>query len=158
TVPAGLEEHPVVWVGLEDARAYARWTGKRLPTGEEWQFAAQGNDGRVYPWGDSMEADRCNAGGNGGTTPVTRYPNGRSPFGCYDLCGNTWEWTETEHSDGRTRFCFIRGGSFFQAAGSDWYLDGGPRPAAFAVKMLLAWPGLDRCATVGFRCAVSLGG
>lgn len=158
TVPPGLEEHPVVWVDLEDARAYARWAGKRLPSGEEWQFAAQGSDGRIYPWGDSLAGDRCNAGENGGTTPVTRYPEGQSPFGCYDLCGNTWEWTETEHSDGRTRFCFIRGGSCFRAEGSDWYMDGGPRPAAFAAKMLLTWPGLDRCATVGFRCAVSLAG
>ena len=150
--PAGHEDHPVVYVDLDDARAYARWLGQRLPTEEEWQYAAQGADGRAYPWGNEMLPDRCNDGQSGGTTPVTAFPLGRSPFGGYDMCGNVWQWTESERSDGRTRFCIIRGGSFFSARGSDWYVDGGPRPAYFATKFLLMWPGLDRCGTIGFRC------
>jgi formylglycine-generating enzyme required for sulfatase activity len=155
-VPAGLEDHPVVYADLEDARAYARWAGKRLPTEEEWQYAGQGADGRSYPWGNEWQAGRCNEGRSGGTTPVTAFPEGRSPFGCRDMCGNTWEWTESERSDGRTRFCILKGGSYYKAVGSDWYADGGPQPCDFAAKFLLMWPGLDRCATIGFRCVVDL--
>jgi formylglycine-generating enzyme required for sulfatase activity len=155
--PPGQGDHPVVWVDLEDARAYATWAGKRLPTEEEWQYAAQGPDRLRYPWGPQMKPGTCNAGETGGTTPVMAFPAGRSPFGCYDMCGNTWEWTESEQSDGRTRFAFLRGGSYYKAEGSAWYMDGGPQPASFAVKFLLMWPGLDRSATVGFRCAAELG-
>ncbi|MFO1477108.1 MAG: formylglycine-generating enzyme family protein [Verrucomicrobiota bacterium] len=154
--PKGREEHPVVYVSLEDARAYARWAGKRLPTEEEWQYAGQGRDGRKYPWGDAWERGRCNEGEGGITTPVRQFASGRSPFGCFDMCGNVWEWTESERSDGRTRFCVIRGGSCCAARGSGWYADGGPRPVNFAAKFLLMWPGLDRCGTIGFRCAADL--
>jgi len=72
------------------------------------------------------------------------------------MCGNVWQWTESDRSDGRTRFCVLRGGSWFTATGSIWYTDGGPRPATFAVKFLRTWPGLDRCSTIGFRCVVDL--
>jgi formylglycine-generating enzyme required for sulfatase activity len=154
--PAGSEDHPVVYVDLDDARAYARWAGKRLPTEEEWQYAAQGPDGRKYPWGNEWETGRCNNGETGATTSARAFPTGKSPFGCQDMCGNVWHWTESERSDGRTRFCIIRGGAFFAARGSYWYVDGGPRPANFATKFILAWPGLDRCATIGFRCAADL--
>jgi len=151
--PPGQEDHPVVYVDLDDARAFAAWAGKRLPTEEEWQYAAQGPAGLRYPWGNEMKPGACNDGETGGTTSVRAFPGGRSPFGCYDMCGNTWEWTESERSDGRTRFCIIRGGSFYKAKGSAWYMDGGPQPADFAAKFLFTWPGLDRCATIGFRCA-----
>ena len=148
--------YDTVYVDLDDARAYAAWAGKRLPTEEEWQYAAQGPNGLKYPWGNQMEAGRANGGETGGTTPVRAFPNGCSPFGCYDMCGNVWQWTESERSDGRTRFCILRGGSYFAAQGSNWYVDGGPRPTDFATKFLLMWPGLDRCSTIGFRCVVDL--
>lgn len=154
--PVDREDHPVVYVDLDDARAYARWAGKRLPTEEEWQYAAQGPDGRKYPWGNEWETGRCNNGETGATTPVRAFPAGKSPLGCQDMCGNVWHWTESERSDGRTRFCIIRGGAFFNAQGSKWYVDGGPQPANFATKFILAWPGLDRCGTIGFRCAADL--
>jgi len=154
--PADKEDHPVVYVDLDDARAYAVWAGKRLPTEEEWQYAAQGPDALKYPWGNELAAHRANGGEAGGTAPVRAFPAGRSPFGCYDMCGNVWQWTESERSDGRTRFCILRGGSYFAAQGSNWYVDGGPRPTDFATKFLLMWPGLDRCSTIGFRCVVDL--
>ncbi|KXJ98349.1 MAG: Serine/threonine-protein kinase pkn1 [Nitrospira sp. OLB3] len=154
--PGGKEDHPVVYVSLDDARAYAQWAGKAIPTEEQWQYAAQGPAALKYPWGEVMEPGRCNGGETGTTTSVTAFPNGRSPFGCYDMCGNVWEWTESERTDGRTRFCMVRGGSHYTAQGSHWYMDGGPRPTDFSAKFLLLWPGLDRCATIGFRCAVLL--
>ncbi|HNQ87496.1 MAG TPA: SUMF1/EgtB/PvdO family nonheme iron enzyme [Verrucomicrobiota bacterium] len=155
-MPDAQEQHPVVCVDLEDARAYARWRHKRLPSEEEWQYAAQGPAAWPYPWGHTMEPARCNGGETGGTTPVTQFPRGRASCGCWDLCGNVWEWTESERSDGRTRFCLLKGGSFYTAKGSGWYFDGGPRPNAYSAKFLLMWPGLDRCATIGFRCALDL--
>ncbi|MCX8157913.1 MAG: formylglycine-generating enzyme family protein [Verrucomicrobiae bacterium] len=156
-LPAGLEEHPVVYVTLDDARAYAAWAGKRLPTEEEWQYAAQGPTALKYPWGQEDDPARRNGGQTGGTTPVTAFPGGRSPFGLYDCCGNVWELTESEHTDGRNRFVLLKGGCWYKAEGSIWYFDGGPRPNAHTAKLLRFWPGLERCATVGFRCAVDLG-
>ncbi|HET9961809.1 MAG TPA: SUMF1/EgtB/PvdO family nonheme iron enzyme [Nitrospiraceae bacterium] len=156
--PLGKEEHPVVYVDLNDARAYAKWSGKRLPTEEEWQYAAQGPEALLYPWGNEMAPGRCNGGETGTTTSVRAFPEGRSYCGCYDMCGNVWQWTESERADGRTRFCMIRGGSYYRAQGSDWYMDGGAQPSNFAAKFLLMWPGLDRCATIGFRCVVDLAG
>jgi formylglycine-generating enzyme required for sulfatase activity len=158
TPPAGQGDHPVVYVDLNDARAYAQWAGKRLPTEEEWQFAAQGTDSRPYPWGNTEpkpQDDLCNGFG-ASTTPVKQFPAGRSPFGLYDLCGNTWEWTESERADGVNRFAILRGGSHYKLKGSHWYMDGGPQEVSFGAKCLLAWPGLDRCATIGFRCVVDM--
>jgi len=151
-------DHPVVYIDLNDARAYARWAGKRLPTEHEWQLAAQGFDGRRHPWGNEppeSRTDLCNIN-SPGTTPVRQFPNGRSPFGIYDLCGNTWEWTESERHDGVNRFAIIRGGSYYTLNGSVWYADTGPKSAAFGAKFMLGWPGLDRCATIGFRCVADL--
>ena len=155
-VPTGKEDHPVVYVGLEDARAFASWAGKRLPSEYEWQLAGQGLKKSRFPWGEKMEAGFCNGGETGDTTPVKTFPNGKSSFGCFDLCGNTWEMTESEHSDGRTRFCILKGGSFYQAKGSEWYFDGGPQSLNFAARQLLIYPGIDRCGTVGFRCAADI--
>lgn len=92
--PDGLFDHPVVFVTWHDASAYALWAGKRLPTSHQWEKAARGPRGHVYPWGDPPTPAKCNSreSGIGSTTPVSRYHSGVSPYGVYDLCGNTWEW------------------------------------------------------------------
>jgi formylglycine-generating enzyme required for sulfatase activity len=109
-----------------------------------------------FPWGNKMVSGACNNGESGEMTAVKEYPKGKSVFGCFDLCGNTWEMTESEHSDGRNRFCILKGGSFYKAEGSDWYFDGGAQSLSFSAKQLLIYPGIDRCSTVGFRCAADI--
>jgi formylglycine-generating enzyme required for sulfatase activity len=154
TMPAKLADHPVVYVDIDDARAYAKWAGKRLPTEPEWHLAAQGTDGRTWPWGNEFDADKCNTTGDR-TMPVKSYPAGKSPFGCYNMSGNVWEWTESCRDDGRTRFVIIRGGSYFDASDvSIWFVRGGPQPCTSHAKFIRMWPGLDRCSTIGFRCVV----
>jgi len=149
--PKGMERHPVVNVSLEDAQAYARWAGKRLPTEIEWQYAAQGTDGRKYPWGSKFDSTRCN-NGLGRTTPVDAFPNGRSPFGVEDMIGNVWQLTGDIYDNGSYYFGIIRGGSFYNPTSSVWYVKGGPQPADNPQILLMVSPGFDRNATVGFRC------
>ncbi len=147
----GTERQPVVWVSIEDARAYARWAGKRLPSEIEWQYAAQGKDGRTYPWGKVFDSTRCNWN-LGHATAVNAYPTGQSPFGVQDLVGNVWQLTDDVYDDGSYRFVMMRGGSFFHPTASVWYVQGGPRPVNQHQMLLLVSPGFDRNATVGFRC------
>lgn len=147
----GTEDHPVVYVDRNDAAAYARWAGKRLPTDCEWQYAAQGTDGRKYPWGMAFDSTRCNTG-RGTTTPVHAFPSGASPFGVMDLIGNVWQLTGDLYTNGTFTFTMLRGGSYYDPSSSWWYVKGGPQPADNPQILLLVAPGFDRCATVGFRC------
>jgi formylglycine-generating enzyme required for sulfatase activity len=84
---------PVVFVGWEDARTYARWCDKSLPTEPQWEKAARGTDGRLWAWGDEFYPDRCNSReyGEERTTEIGLFDMGASPYGCYDMCGNVWE-------------------------------------------------------------------
>ena len=150
-MPSEVADHPVVYVDIDDAKAYARWAGKRLPTEAEWQLAAQGTDNRKWPWGDTFDPNKCTVK-QPGTAPVCSYPEGKSPYGCYHMSGNVWEWTDAIYNDGYTRFTMIRGGSYYNAEGSIWYAQGNPQPCGHHTKFILTWAGLDRCSTVGFRC------
>lgn len=157
-IPAGKGKHPVVYLDLEDARAYAKWAEKRLPTEKEWQYAAGGTDGRFWPWGNQDPGQIGDSGNNfcnnglGITTKVDSFPEGVGPFGVWDMAGNVWELTESERDDGHTRYVILKGGSHFEAQGSRWYFDGGAQRCTSHAKFLLMWSGLDRCSTIGFRC------
>ncbi len=152
---AGLDEHPVVQVSANDAAAFARHFGLRLPSEAEWEFAARGFDGRRYPWGDAPAEEgglrRANFGaleccapsrrdGYARTAPIGRFPDGVSPFGLYDMAGNVWEWTSSRFP-GAPEDVVIRGGGW----GND--------PYCLRVSYRHGNPpdiGLDM---VGFRCA-----
>jgi len=154
--PEGWAEMPVTWVSLEDARAYAAWAGKRLPHEWEWQYAAQGSDGRVYPWGNDWNSSAVPKTDEGrGRSPlpaVGQFPSGASPLGVLDLVGSVSQWTD-EFQDEHTRAAIIRGGSVYQPLGSIWYF-----PQSYQLnehqKLLLMSPGRDRSGTIGFRCVV----
>lgn len=142
----GADDHPVVFVSWDDALVYCRWQSKRtglpvtLPSEAEWEKAARGTDGRLYPWGNAKpDIYRCNFGNHEkGTTPVGRYsPQGDSPYGCVDMAGNVCEWTRSlwgqnfdkldfkypyDPKDGRESLRFgglrvLRGGAFLSAEG-----------------------------------------
>ena len=152
--PKGCGNKPVTWISIEDARAYAAWAGKRLPHEWEWQYAAQGIDERLYPWGNAWRAEFAPLPEQGrtlrGPDNVDAHPNGASPFGVMDLVGNVWQWTD-EYRDEHTRAAIVRGGSYYQPQGSKWYF-----PQAYQDdqhgKLLLMAPSKDRSATIGFRC------
>ena len=87
---SGMPDYPVVNVPILDARAFAAWAGKRLPKGREWEKAARGTDGRLYPWGNDADPARANVG-SGRLLPVSDLPAGASPSGALNLSGNVWE-------------------------------------------------------------------
>ena len=154
TYPEGWADKPVTWVSLEDARAYAKWSGKRLPHEWEWQYAAQGTDGRIFPWGNEWDASRVPTVDHGrtmrGPDSVSAHPTGASPSGIMDMVGNVWQWTD-EYVDDHTRGGILRGGSYYQPLGSVWYFPQAYRNDQHG-KLLLMAPSYDRSGALGFRC------
>jgi serine/threonine-protein kinase len=88
--PTSQPDYPVVSVTIGDAREFALWAGKRLPTDLEWEKAARGADGRAFPWGNEMERSRANTGASA-LQPVDGFPAGASPYGALQMIGNAWE-------------------------------------------------------------------
>ena len=113
-IPAGKENHPVVEISYFEAEKYCKALGKRIPTDLEWEKAARGNDGRLYPWGADFDSSKANTveSGIGGTTPVGSYKNGQSPYGAMDMTGNVWEWVDAWSGDDQ-KYRYMMGGSFF---------------------------------------------
>ncbi len=171
-IPAGQEDYPVVNVSYEDAQAYAKWAGKRLPTELEWQYAAQTSALNPWPWRQTtpvtwkeevvtesltvkeihgIDPSRCNLG-NGSLYSVGKYPAGANPYGLQDLVGCVWQMTDDIYMTGNYRYIMLKGGSYFRPSGSWWYVQGGPRELTYRQFLLRVSQGFERNATVGFRC------
>ncbi len=155
--PEGKADHPVVLVTWEDAMAYAAWVGKRLPTEAEWERAARGLNGRLYPWGNEFMPECCNCkeAGLGKTSPVGAFsPHGDTPEGLVDMIGNVWEWTNSlfrpypyRADDGRES---RQAAGFRVLRGASWVND-----ANVAHGLSRLDGDFQFYNNVGFRCAVS---
>lgn len=147
----GREKQPVVYVSMDDARAYAEYMGAALPTELMWYVAAGGASGLNWPWGDRFDPARTNDE-NGVLCNVDAHPLGASPYGIMDMVGNCWEWVGSEVDDGQHLFAILRGGSCYRAP-HFWHMQGGPHPIESHMKMPLLGGNLNRSAMVGFRLA-----
>lgn len=143
---AGGDNYPVTMVSLAEASDHCAALDKRLPTEQEWEKAARGTNGRIYPWGNEFNKVLCitkesvNEGEDASIAPVGSCEKGNSPYGVADMAGNVWEWTSTYED----RYSVLKGGSFFE-----------DRSFATTYSNLLSIPD-DVKDYVGFRCVKNI--
>ena len=134
---------PVLYATVDNAVAYAEWAGKQLPTEQQWEYAARGKEGFIYPWGNEWKASKCNNNEKNlplsiNTTDVNKYPEGAGPFGVMDMAGNVCEWTSTKC--GLTHV--VKGGFWLQK-----------EPYRFrSACRLMTQEGINSNNYIGFRC------
>jgi len=156
-----IDGHPMVSITWKDAAAYATWAGAALPTEAQWEKAARGDDGRLFPWGNQWDASklwrsRRDIGDAGHTVGAGSFPAGASPYGCLDMEGNVWQWCADWYGPYRAGTSRNptgpAGGATRAVRGGSWYL---VDPASFRASNRSYGPPGVTYVFLGFRCVVA---